>query len=119
MGTENPATPDLGSVLGSYDTLFIRGRVVAQLVAGELAVDYCRYYENHHPEVVKGFFLKSLYKEWRVCHRAKARFGFGRLALIDTRAVVTDGHDPLNPTADREAELEAARATEAGEGRTP
>ena len=33
---------------------------LALLISEEQAIDYCRYYSNHHVEVVKGFFLFSL-----------------------------------------------------------
>ena len=35
---------------------------LALLISEEQAIDYCRYYDNHHLEVVKGFFLNSIYK---------------------------------------------------------
>ena len=46
----------------------------------------CRYYDNHHLEVVKGFFLNSIYKEWGLTyHQASARFLLDRIPLIDRR----------------------------------
>ena len=47
---------------------------LALLISEEQAIDYCRYYDNHHLEVVNGFFLNSVYKEWGMPYQASARF---------------------------------------------
>ena len=72
----------------------------------------CRYYDNNHLEVVKGFFLNSIYKEWGMTfHQASARFILGRIPLIDRRR----SHLVANPDDtddERDAELARARAAE-------
>ena len=90
-----------------------RGAVLPPLEKSEeQAIDYCRYYDNHHLEVVKGFFLNSIYKEWGMTfHQASARFILGRIPLIDRRR----SHLVANPDDtddERDAELARARAAE-------
>ena len=60
---------------------------LALLIYEEQAIDYCRYYDNHHLEVVKGFFLNSVYKVWGMPyhHQASARFQLDFITLVDRR----------------------------------
>ena len=60
---------------------------LALLISEEQAIDYCRYYDNHHLEVVKGFFLNSVYKVWGMPyhHQASARFQLDFITLVDRR----------------------------------
>ena len=56
---------------------------LARLISEEQAIGYCRYHDNHHLEVVKGFFLNSIYKEWGMTyHQASARFLLDRIPVI-------------------------------------
>ena len=73
---------------GHADKLSEHVSDLALLISEEQAIDYCRYYDNHHLEVVKGFFLNSIYKEWGMTyHQASARFLLDRIPLIDRRGM--------------------------------
>ena len=92
---------------------------LALLISKEQAIGYCRYYDNHHLEVVKGFFLTSIYKEWGMgmtYHQASTRFLLDRIPLIDRRR----SHRVANPDDaddERSDDQDDELASEQGGGR--
>ena len=79
---------------GHADKLSEHVSDLALLISKEQAIGYCRYYDNHHLEVVKGFFLNSTFKEWGMTyHQASARFLLDRIPLIDQRRSVQAWRD--------------------------
>ena len=113
MKLRDYGNPVLGLACGHCGNMSEHVSDLALLVSEEQAIDYCRYYDNHHLEVVKGFFLNSIYKEWGMTyHQASARFLLDRIPLIDRRR----SHLVANPgVADDERDDELAAEQAAGD----